>query len=288
MSSQSTRVAAVTMASVMGQPEENLSRIERWAGEAREAGADFAVFPEECITGSLNKSGLTLDEARAVVADASRITDYRLRDLSAALGMTLAVGTIEQVRDRFGNHVVIYGPTGHVATYSKIHLPNENEREWFVPGDRVLLVDSGNWRFGIGVCSDLNYPEVFRAAARAGAEFFLLAVGCSGDGTPEMAMRYAEQYSRLMYPCAVANALYIFYADQSGPDRMSLAFAQRLDGTVVDSCIAREGFVIAEVSRDAIRIARAGGDPANVDSVRPDVYTNVEVARGERPVREHR
>ena len=74
---------------------------------------------------------------------------------------------------------------------------------------------------------------------------------------------------------AVANGLYIFYADQSGPDRMSLAFSQDLRGKVVDLCTVREGLVVTAVSRDAIRRARAGGDPTNLWEIRPEAYANV-------------
>jgi predicted amidohydrolase len=261
----------------MADPDTNLARIEHWAIRAHDAGATFAVFPEECVTGSLNKSPLTFEQAVSVVTGAERITAGRLEELCARLDMTLAVGTIEKAGDRFGNHVVVYGPSGHLATFAKIHLPNDNEHEWFVAGDQVLVVASQGWKFGVGICSDLNYPELFRAAARAGADFFLLSVGCSGDGSRDGAIKYADQYSRLMYSCAVANGLCILYADQSGPDRMSLAFAQDLDGKVVEMCVAEEGMVVATVSRNAIQVAREAGDPTNVRHVRPEVYANVRI-----------
>ena len=92
-----------------------------------------------------------------------------------------------------------------------------------------------------------------------------------------MTMRYADEYSRLMYPCAVANGLYILYADQCGPDRMNLAFAQGLDGKVLDTCMGHEGLAVVSVSRRDIRRAREAGDPTNVQHIRPEVYTNVQV-----------
>ena len=77
-----------------------------------------------------------------------------------------------------------------------------------------------------------------------------------------------------MYVCSVANGLYIFYADQVGPDRMSVAFSQNLHGHVVDCCAGKEGLVVSEVSREAIQKARDGGDPTNLYHIRPDVYAN--------------
>lgn len=62
-----TRVAAVAMHSDMEKPTVNLNRIEQWYLKAHKAHVRFAVFPEECITGSLNKSNIPLDEARRIV-----------------------------------------------------------------------------------------------------------------------------------------------------------------------------------------------------------------------------
>src|SRR5262245_61444383 len=102
---------------------------------------------------------------------------------------------------------------------------------------------------------------MFRAAARAGAEFFLLAVGCSGDGTSATAAKWMPEYSKLMYNAGLSNGLPIFYADQAGPDRMSMAFSMDHLGNVIDSCAGREGMIVTEISRDAIQQVRAGRDP---------------------------
>jgi hypothetical protein len=60
---------------------------------------------------------------------------------------------------------------------------------------------------------------------------------------------------------------------------MSVAFSQNLKGQVVDICAAREGFIVTAVSREAIRKARAGGDPTNLHLVRPKVYENVKIVK---------
>jgi len=276
---ETTQVAAVAMKCAMGEPERNLERVTYWAERARAEGATFAVFPEECITGSLNKSGMTFGEARKVVDQAAALPVPHLTALCARLGMTLVVGTIEPHGGRFKNSALVVGPEGLLASYGKVHLPNETEREWFVPGDELVVVTSQGWTFSVGICADLNYPEIFRAAAKAGAELFLFAVGCSGKGTQEGAVAGMKEYSSLMRVSAVANALYIFYADQVGPDRLSLAFSMNLRGDVVDSCCAREGLVVTEVSREAIQKARSGGDPTNVSRVRPEVYADPRIVK---------
>jgi N-carbamoylputrescine amidase len=276
---KTTRVAAVAMQCAMAEPDRNLDRVVLWAERARAEGATFAVFPEECITGSLNKSKRSLAQVRPAVEHAAAIAEPRLTDVCRRLKMTLAVGTIEPCRDRYRNSVLIVGPSGLLARYGKVHLPNATEKEWFVPGKELIVATSQGWTFSVGICADLNYPEVFRAAARAGAEFFLLAVGCSGNGTPEGAVAGRNEYSGLMRVSAVANGLCIAYADQVGPDRLSLAFSMNWLGDVVDCCCAREGIVMVDVSREAILKARAVGDPTNLRSIRPKVYGKVRICK---------
>jgi N-carbamoylputrescine amidase len=270
---ESTRVAAIAMESAMAEPDVNLDRIETWAAKARAEGASFAVFPEECITGSLNKSRMSLQQARAFAEAWQGRAKERLEAIGKKLAMTLVVGTIEPggADGRLRNSALIVGPSGYLATFTKVHIPN-GEQKWFEPGERVVVVKSQGWCFSVGICYDLNFPEIFRAAALAGADFFLLAVGCSGG--PEDARRQRDTYARLMHASAVANAMYIFYANQVGEEYAGLAFSCDPDGEIIDSCIAREGMIITEVVRERIRAPREGGDPANVFRLRPDAYAN--------------
>ena len=67
MTNDMVRVAAVAMHSEMGDPEANLSRLEEWTRKAHAEGAAFALFTEECITGSMNKSDHLPDEGMIVV-----------------------------------------------------------------------------------------------------------------------------------------------------------------------------------------------------------------------------
>ena len=130
-----TLAAAVAMHSEMGDPVANLDRIEEWVDKAHEAGATFAVFPEECITGSLNKTDLPGDEIERIVTDAVRLSRPRLESLAARYRMTLVVGTIDKRGEKYGNAALIVGPDGYIATFYKLWLPNENESEFFEVGD---------------------------------------------------------------------------------------------------------------------------------------------------------
>ena len=284
------RVAAVAMHSVMGDPRANLEGIEHWAQRARDRGATFALFPEECTTGSLNKSDLDLEGARSIAARAQEPSVTRIEALCRKLGMTMVVGTIEPGADRMRNSALVVGPDGHLATFSKLHLPNQTEREWFVPGDSLPVVTSQSWTFGVGICYDLRFPEIFRVAAQHGAQFFLLAVGGSGaadkigsDGSQmQQAKNHLQQALQVLPARCVDNALYVFYANQAGHSGRAkfpgLAFALDPSGEFVAEHLATEGMVVVEVSREKIRAAQESGCCTAAEA-RAEVYATPTVVR---------
>ena len=146
--------------------------METWLRRASRAGATFAVFPEECITGSVNKSELADDAVLAA------IDDGRAAGGAAAGGALPGAGDDGRRRHRraagtTGGTTVRWslGRTGYLATYDKMWLPG-GERDYFQPGKTLPVVDSQGWRFAVGICADLQRGDYFRLAADAGAEFF--------------------------------------------------------------------------------------------------------------------
>jgi len=292
MDDQTTRIAAVAMHSVMGDPSANLARVEHWCRQVHEQNARFALFPEECVTGSMNKSDLTMAEAQEIAQDAVERAVPRLESLCRELTMTVAVGTIEPGNERVRNSVLIVGPDGYLATFSKLHMPNPTEREWFEPGNELPVVTSQGWTFSVGICYDLRFPEIFRAAARHGADFFLLAVGGSGateeiatDGDQTEQAQYHKAFAMQCLPArAVDNALYIFYANQAGTSGNAqfpgLALAVDPDGELVAEHLPDEDMIVVEVSREAIAAARSGSK-CTVSEARPEIYGAPVIVREE-------
>ncbi len=289
MTNHTTQVAVVAMHSAMGDFATNLARVEKWTRQARDQGAEFALFPEECITGSLNKSDLSFAAAREIATAAAAEAVSFLEALCGELGMTLVVGTIEPAAERLRNSALIVGPQGYLATFAKLHLPNPNEREWFVEGDVLPIIASQGWRFGMGICYDLRFPEIFRKAAQEGADFFLLPVGGSGGiekvgtgGDQSDQARYHRELAMQLLPArAVDNALYVFYANQAGCSGRAwfpgLALALDPHGQLIGEHLPDEGMIAVEVSRDVLARARSSSS-CTVNKVRPEVYGALQIA----------
>ena len=274
------QVAGVAMHSAMGEPAVNLDRVETWLRRARRAGARFAVFPEECITGSVNKSELADDAVLVVIDTAAELAVPRLEALCRELGMTAVVGTVERRGNGRFNSALVVGPAGHLATYDKMWLPG-GEREYFQPGETLLVLDSQGWRFAVGICADLQRGDYFRLAAEAGAEFFLLCV--AGSGAPELvgpdgdqtkqAEHHRALHTKLMRRWSAQSGMYVFYANQAGKSGPAwfpgVVLVTDPHGQLVAEHLPTEGMVVTEVSRRALAAACPTGPGDDGDANGP-------------------
>ncbi|MBM82477.1 MAG: hypothetical protein CMJ78_18080 [Planctomycetaceae bacterium] len=277
---ETTRVASIAMHSEMGKPTANLDRIEEWCIKAHKENAKFAVFPEECITGSLNKSDIPIDEARKIVEEAQKLAVPRLESIAKRLKMTLVVGTIENEGEKFRNSALVVTPGGHLTTFHKMWLPNKTEEKYFIAGTTLPVIKSQGWTFSVGICADLNYSTYFNTAAAHGAEFFLLPVGGSGNATlvsesgdqSKQADYHKSLHEKIMRRHAISTGMYVFYANQAGHSGRAwfpgLSLVVDPTGRLIDKHLPTEGMTVTEVSRAAI------AKSVNRRSVKPEKCLN--------------
>jgi NAD+ synthase (glutamine-hydrolysing) len=165
------RVALGQINPVVGDLGGNAERIVRAIGQAEEAGADVAVFPELAITGYppedlLLKPGFVADNLAA------------LSKVAAATERCVAVvGFVDEQLDLYNAAAVC--SRGEVrGVYHKQELPNYgvfDEQRYFAPGGGATqLFGIGGVRVGISVCEDAWNPQgPIAAQAAAGAELVI-------------------------------------------------------------------------------------------------------------------
>lgn len=275
---ETVKVATVAMHSDVGKLETNFKRLDMWCGQARAAGATFAVFPEECLTGSLNKSKLTREDSRRIAADASKLASAKLPEICRQHQLTIVAGIIEPTPDgkKWRNSALIVSPAGHLATFTKLWLPNHTEEKWFEAGRTLPVVTSQGWTFSVGICADIDRPEYFHAAFRNGADFMLLPIGGSGGGElvgadhdqTRQANFHKNLHMKFLPDRARETGMYLFYANQAGHSGTDwfpgLALAVDPTGKLVDEHLPTEGMTVTTVSRKMIVTARRNRSEATV------------------------
>ncbi|MFM7135099.1 MAG: nitrilase-related carbon-nitrogen hydrolase [Planctomycetota bacterium] len=180
----------------------NRRSIEAALGGIAPSRGDLVVLPEMCETGWTTE----LEVHRATRGSAEFFGS-----LASRFGVWLQAGVATVEPDgRVANAVLVVAPDGGVrATYRKFFL-FPSEREAFVPGRELHVVDMGGVRVCPLICYDLRFPELWRLAALAGAEIFSIS-SCWP------APRHAH-WRALLVARAIENQAVIVAANRSGSD----------------------------------------------------------------------
>ena len=205
--SSPVRVAIAQINCTVGDLEGNARRILDMARQAAAAGADLVLTPELSLTGYppedlLLRRSFYAASDRALADLAARLLQFS--DLRVVVGHPL-----EREGQRFNAASVLHG--GLVAgTYCKHDLPNYDvfdERRYFTPDNRPLVIDVRGTRFGINICEDTWFPYAPECAASAGAQV-LLVLNASPFHMGKQPQRFATMranVSRFGMPLVYAN-----------------------------------------------------------------------------------
>jgi NAD+ synthase (glutamine-hydrolysing) len=155
----------------VGQIAGNAERILEHVTRARdELGADLVVFPELALTGYP-------PEDLVLRPGFMRSTAITLSELASQVhGIDVIVGHPRAEGDKRFNSISWLRDGEILATYDKWDLPNYavfDERRYFVPGHRPLVIEVAGVRVGVVICEDMWTPEAARAALDAGAELIV-------------------------------------------------------------------------------------------------------------------
>ena len=128
--------------------------------EARDRGVDVVVFPELSITGYppedlLLKPSFVRDAGRALEDVAAAATGI-VAVVGAPVGAAASAGA-----PPLHNAAAVLADGCIAAVYHKHHLPNYavfDERRYFAPGGRALVMDLDGCRIGVTVCEDIWVP----------------------------------------------------------------------------------------------------------------------------------
>jgi predicted amidohydrolase len=236
------------------------SLIERAAGH----GATFVATPEN--TNYLGPHDEKVRRAEPLGGP----TCTRFADLARRLGIHLLLGSFNEKSDeerRCFNTSVLFGPDGRIlGTYRKMHLFDVDvpggvrfaESDTCKPGDAVTVVDTPLARFGLSICYDLRFPELYRAMTDQGAQVlmipaaFTLATG-------------KDHWEPLMRARAIETQCYVIAPAQHGDHdddglKASWGHAMIVDPWGLPVAVASDGpgLAIAEIDLERVeRVRRA-------------------------------
>lgn len=210
--SQEELVIALLQMPSVGDQKWNRETGEAFCREAKQRGADIAVFPEMVNIGyqavDFDQPGaMEAWKGKAVGRDGAFVEHFR--GLAAELEMAILITYLERTEGLPKNTATLYDRQGkHVLSYSKVHTVDPFPMETAVqPGEDfyVAPLDTrlGPVQVGVMICYDREFPESARILMLKGAEVVLTPNAC-GLEVLRLGQFRARAWENSMV-CAMAN-----------------------------------------------------------------------------------
>jgi predicted amidohydrolase len=229
--------------------------------EAAGRGADVILLPEKWnawVDGDgMRREAERLDAGPTVDAMAEWAREHRVN----LIGGSIAI----EAGERVGNVEIVYDRDGAMtASYVKIHLfdvdvggHSYRESDGTEPGSELVSVDIEGIRFGLTVCYDLRFPEIYRQLTlQQGATVLTVP----SNFTLHTGMAHWEVLLRAR---AIENQAYVLATGQhgfpGGRNKPSFGHSMIIDpwGTVLAQAPDGDGVIVAELDFERLAQIRA-------------------------------
>ena len=243
---------------------ENLEVAARLTKAAADSGAQLAVLPEYfCLMGLKDT-----DKVNAREAAGSGPIQERLAAMAQENNIFLVAGTIPleaKESNKVLNTSLVFDPVGkQIARYDKIHLfgfQTETERyeesetiaAGSQPGQFEIRLNEVDWRFGLSICYDLRFPELYRSLGQVDCHIIPAAFTYTTG---------KDHWEILLRARAIENQCYVLASAQGGVhlnQRRTWGESMLIDpwGEILSQLPEGEGFIQGTLSKDKLKEVRS-------------------------------
>jgi predicted amidohydrolase len=256
-------IASIQMVSTPNLSE-NLEVAARLTKAAAECGAQIAVLPEYfCLMGLKDTDKVNVREAVGFGP-----IQERLAAIAQENNIYLVAGTIPleaKEPNKVLNTSLVFNPQGkQIARYDKIHLfgfqtkteryeESETITAGSKPGQFIIHVDSVDWHFGLSICYDLRFPELYRSLGEIDCHIIPAAFTYTTG---------KDHWEILLRARAIENQCYVLSSAQGGihlNQRRTWGESMLIDpwGKVLSMLPEGEGFITGKISKDKLKEVRS-------------------------------
>jgi len=266
--STSTRGVELKLASIQmvstAVVSENMATASRLVTAAAHDGAQLVVLPEYfCLMGLKDTDKVKVRE----VLGSGPIQD-QLAMLAKKNGIYLVAGSIPlEASDpnKVLNTSLVFNPEGQrVERYDKIHLfgfqtsteryqESETIEAGSTPGMFEITVDGQKWTFGLSICYDLRFPELYRALGQVDCHIIPAAFTYTTG---------KDHWEILLRARAIENQCYVLASAQGGihqNQRRTWGNTMLIDpwGAILENLPEGEGFISGVLCKDKLNEVRS-------------------------------
>lgn len=264
------KISALQMCSKIGDRFANYKKVQSIVERELQQDVDFLVLPEVWTVGWSCEDFVSCAEEIN-----SSDTIKLLSDIAKAYNTNIFGGSFIQKADdgKYYNTCPVINRKGElVTTYSKMHLYSYcgcAEGTYITVGKEPVMVNLDGVKFGLTICYDIRFPEIYRAYRVAGADV-LLNMAAWGLKKP-------IPWESLTRARAIENQAYMVAVTQSGvikDDDWNIGHSRIMDyvgETVAEIKDQKEGLMTCEINFNDMYTYR------NTCTILKDIRENYEV-----------
>ncbi len=173
-------ISILQMSSTIANVNDNMSKVDTIIKDQLPSNSDMLVLPEVWTCGWDCKSFIE----SAQNFNNSSIISF-LQNIAKTHHINIIGGSIIEERNgKYYNTCPVINREGKlIARYSKNHLYSYygcDEGKYISVGDNPVMVNLDGINYGLSICYDIRFPEIYRAYAKAGAD---ILVNCAAWGS---------------------------------------------------------------------------------------------------------
>ena len=200
------RIYCVQLDIIWEDKPANHDKVRRTLADAKPTPGSMILLPEMFSTGfSMNVATVTDHD--------SRLDQTFLAQIAREHRSFIVGGFVTTSSDGKGlNQSALFDPEGRELTrYTKLHtFTPGKETAHYRPGQDIKICEAGQFKTCPFICYDLRFPEIFRSAARKGAQLFVVIANW-----PSMR---EDHWVTLLRSRAIENQAYVVAANRCGND----------------------------------------------------------------------
>ena len=222
--------------------------VDAYAQKAHDQGVDLLVFPESLMSRYEAERAAFLAESQPIGGPFTQAIDA----IAARYGLWI-VYTMNEANPEglpFNTAIISDDNGARAGVYRKVHLfdsATTQESERMAVGNTLFdPIDTPFARLGLGICYDLRFPELARAAALKGCEVMVYpSAWVDGPGK-------ARQWETLIAARAIENGMFAVGVCRADEGYVGCSTVAAPDGTMlVQGEYAKEQLLACEIDTDA-------------------------------------
>lgn len=252
------KIAVCQLEIKLEKKEINIERAIAFIKEAAENNAELILFPEMSFTGFSMRTAVTGEEKRETVEAMKQIA----KDNNIAIGF----GWVKNLADSENHYTIVNNEGCEIADYAKIHpFSFAKEDQYFKAGEKPCAFALNEINFGLAICYDLRFPELFQYLSKTAGVLLIPA---------NWPARRKEHWMTLLKARAIENQCYVIGINCVGKQGFAMYEGDSLvlnpNGDIINH-LENEAMVYVDIEND---VDEYRNKFPTKDDRRPDLYKN--------------